>query len=172
MTVFVVRPDGVISMPNIGRVKAASRTPEDLGKEITEKYRRIYREPAVTVNIASAPSNRVFIGGAVPNPAFFNLSGQVSVEQALFSSGGVLPSADSSNIALLRTGPDGKYRLYYVDVARMLKRPDASAGDIATRGFDLCASVDHRGHGGSGGYVLHQTVSGQQRDWRGLELSA
>ncbi|MFC6299187.1 polysaccharide export protein [Pseudomonas sp. CCM 7893] len=123
MSIFVVRPDGVISMPNIGRVKAASRTPEDLGKEITEKYKRIYREPAVTVNIASAPSNRVFIGGAVPNPAFFNLSGQVSVEQALFSSGGVLPSADSSNIALLRTGADGKYKLYYVDVSSMLKDP-------------------------------------------------
>lgn len=123
MTIFVVRPDGVISMPNIGRIKAALRTPEDLGKEITEKYKRIYREPAVTVNIASAPSNRVFIGGAVPNPAFFNLSGQVSVEQALFSAGGVLPSADSSNIALLRTGADGKYRMYYVDVASMLKDP-------------------------------------------------
>ena len=70
MTIFVVRPDGVISVPNIGRVKAALRTPEDLGKEITEKYKRIYREPAVTVNIASAPSNKVFIGGAVSNPAF------------------------------------------------------------------------------------------------------
>jgi len=123
MTIFVVRPDGVISMPNIGRVKVALRTPEDVGKEISEKYKRIYREPTVTVNIASAPSNRVFIGGAVPNPAFFNLSGQVSVEQALFSSGGVLPSADSSNIALLRTGPDGKYKLYYVNLSSMLKDP-------------------------------------------------
>ena len=97
MTVFVVRPDGVISIPNIGRVKAALRTPEDLGKEITDKYKRIYREPAVTVNIASAPSNKVFIGGAVPNPAFFDLAGNVSVEQALLSSGGVLPSADSAS---------------------------------------------------------------------------
>ncbi|USW94435.1 polysaccharide biosynthesis/export family protein [Pseudomonas proteolytica] len=88
MTVFVVRPDGVISMPGIGRINAALRTPEDLGKEITEKYKRIYREPAVTVNIASAPSNKVFIGGAVPNPAFFDLAGNVSLEQALLSSGG------------------------------------------------------------------------------------
>ena len=124
MTVFVVRPDGVISMPNIGRVKAASRTPEDLGKEITEKYRRIYREPAVTVNIASAPSNKVFIGGAVPNPAFFDLAGSVSVEQALLSSGGVLQSADSSNIALMRTGADGKYKMYFISLASMLTDPN------------------------------------------------
>ncbi|BBN57435.1 biofilm formation protein PslD [Pseudomonas chlororaphis subsp. aurantiaca] len=124
MTMFVVRPDGFISMPNIGRIKAALLTPEDLGKEITKRYTRVYREPEVTVNIAIAPSNRVFIGGAVANPSFFNLAGTVSVEQALLSSGGVLPSADSTNIALLRTGPDGKYKMYFVDLSSMLSNPD------------------------------------------------
>lgn len=124
MTQFVVRPDGFISMPNIGRLKASLRTPEDLGKDITDRYKRIYREPEVTVNIAIAPSNRVFIGGAVANPSFFNLAGSVSVEQALLSSGGVLPSADSSNIALLRAGADGKYSMYFVDLSKMLSSPD------------------------------------------------
>jgi protein involved in polysaccharide export with SLBB domain len=78
----------------------------------------------VTVNIASAPSNKVFIGGAVPNPAFFDLAGNVSVEQALLSSGGVLPSADSSNIALLRTGTDGKYNMYFINLESMLTNPN------------------------------------------------
>ncbi len=82
------------------------------------------REPAVTVNIASAPSNKVFIGGAVSNPAFFDLAGNVSVEQALLSSGGVLPSADASNVALLRTGPDGKYRTYFISLESMLTNPN------------------------------------------------
>ncbi len=120
---FVVRPDGFISMPNVGRIKAALRTPEELGQAITAQYKATYREPAVTVNIAIAPSNRVFVGGAVPNPAFFNLAGTVSVEQALLASGGVLPSADSSNIALLRAGNDGRYKLYYVNLASMLEDP-------------------------------------------------
>jgi protein involved in polysaccharide export with SLBB domain len=123
MNLFVVRPDGFISMPNIGRIKAALRTPEDLGQEISQRYTRTFREPNVTVNIAVAPSNRVFVGGAVVNPAFFNLSGSVSVEQALLSSGGVLPSADSSNIALLRAGSDGRYKMYFVDLSTMLKDP-------------------------------------------------
>jgi protein involved in polysaccharide export with SLBB domain len=124
VTLFVVRPDGFISLPNIGRIKAAQRTPEDLGKEITDRYRTVFREPTVTVNIAIAPSNRVFIGGAVPNPAFFNLAGTVSIEQALLSSGGVLPSADSSNIALLRTNVNGKYDMYFVDLSSLLSNPN------------------------------------------------
>lgn len=124
MTLYMVRPDGFISVPSIGRIKASLRTPEDLGQEITGRYKRIFREPEVTVNIAIAPSNRVFIGGAVANPAFVNLAGSVSVEQALLSSGGVLPSADSSNIALLRTGADGKYKMYFVDLSSMLSNPN------------------------------------------------
>jgi protein involved in polysaccharide export with SLBB domain len=111
-------------MPNIGRIKASQRTPEDLGKDITDRYKNVFREPAVTVNIAIAPSNRVFIGGAVANPSFFNLAGTVSVEQALLSSGGVLPSADSSNVALLRTGANGKYTMYFVDLSSMLSDPN------------------------------------------------
>ena len=124
MTLFVVRPDGFISMPNIGRIKASLRTPEDLGKDITDRYRNVFREPAVTVNIAVAPSNRVFIGGAVANPSYFNLAGAVSVEQALLSSGGVLPSADSTNVALLRTGANGKYTMYFVNLSTMLSDPN------------------------------------------------
>src|SRR5690606_17352606 len=104
MTLFVVRPDGYFSMPYVGLVKGAGRTPEEVAKELTSKLEKIYRQPAVTVNIAIAPSNKVFIGGAVPNPAFFDLTGHATVEQALIGSGGVLASADSRNVALLRPG--------------------------------------------------------------------
>jgi hypothetical protein len=36
----------------------------------------------------------------------------------------VLPSADSSNIALLRTGANGKYNMYFVDLSSMLSDPN------------------------------------------------
>lgn len=124
MTLFTVRPDGYFSMPYAGLIKADGRTPESVSDEVTTKLSKIYREPTVTVNIAIAPSNRVFIGGAVPNPALFDLVGHATVEQALLSSGGVLPSADSDNIALLRPGEDGKYKLYFFSLATMLETPD------------------------------------------------
>lgn len=124
MTLFLVRPDGLISMPMVGLVHVAGRTPQQVQQEITTRNARIYREPQVTVNIAIAPNNRVFIGGAVPNPAFFNLSGTVTIEQALLSSGGVLPSADSHNVALMRLGADLRYKLYFFDLAAMLQSTD------------------------------------------------
>jgi protein involved in polysaccharide export with SLBB domain len=121
MTLFVVRPDGYFSMPFVGLVKADGRTPEDVGKEVTGKLAKIYRRPNATVNIAIAPSNKVFVGGAVPNAAFFDLVGHATLEQVLLASGGVLPSADSDNIALLRAGTDGKYKLYFFSLASLLQ---------------------------------------------------
>lgn len=124
MTLFVVRPDGYFSMPFVGLIKADGRTPEDVGKEVTGKLAKIYRRPDATVNIAIAPSNKVFVGGAVPNAAFFDLTGHATLEQVLLASGGVLPSADSDNIALLRAGEDGKYKLYFFSLARLLQDRD------------------------------------------------
>ncbi|MFP6850379.1 MAG: polysaccharide biosynthesis/export family protein [Pseudomonas sp.] len=121
MTMFVVRPDGYFSMPFVGLIKADQRTPEDVAKEVTAKLAKVYRRPAATVNIAIAPSNKVFVGGAVPNAAFFDLTGHATLEQVLLASGGVLPSADSDNIALMRAGTDGKYKLYFFSLASMLQ---------------------------------------------------
>jgi protein involved in polysaccharide export with SLBB domain len=135
MTLFVVRPDGLISIPKVGLVKVAGRTPQQVQEEITGRNARVYREPQVTVNIAVAPSNRVFIGGAVPNPAFFNLSGTVTVEQALLSAGGVLPTADSRNVALMRLGADQRYKLYFFDLSALLQNTDKPA--VALQRGDL-----------------------------------
>ena len=121
MTLFVVRPDGYFSMPYVGLIKADGRTPEDVAQEVTSKLSKIYRRPNATVNIAIAPSNKVFVGGAVPNAAFFDLVGHATLEQVLLASGGVLPSADSDNIALLRAGDDGKYKLYFFSLASLLQ---------------------------------------------------
>lgn len=120
MTLFLVRPDGFISMPHVGTLKVAGLSPEAIAQQVTEHYAKIYREPQVTVNIAIAPSNRIFVGGAVPNPDFFDLSGTATLEQVLMSSGGVLPTADVSKVALLRADETGKYNIYLFNLSEML----------------------------------------------------
>lgn len=124
MTLFVVRPDGYISMPFVGSLAVAGQTPEHVAKIVMEKYRNIYRQPQVTVNIAIAPSNKVYVGGAVTNPDFFDLTGAATIEQALLSTGGVLPSADSNNVALLRVGEDGRYKIYFFSYADLLEEDE------------------------------------------------
>ncbi len=120
MTLFVVRPDGNISIPFIGKMNVGGRTPDEIAQDITTRFRAIYIQPEVTVNIAEAPGNRVFVGGEVRNPSVYPLDGLPSIEQSLIAAGGVLPTADSENIALLRLARNGKYNLYFFNYAQLL----------------------------------------------------
>lgn len=134
MLLFFVRPDGTFSYPHAGVIKAGGRTPEEIGAEVTQKLSNLYRQPQVTVNIAIAPGNRVFVGGAVRNPSAFELTAAATIEQAVIGAGGVLPSADSEHIALLRLDEEGLYQVYFTNMARMLDPEAKRHGVMLQRG--------------------------------------
>lgn len=67
-----VRPDGMISVPLVGDVKAAGKTPEALASEIQAKLGAYIRQPQVSVIVEQMSSHeyteRVRVTGAVKNP--------------------------------------------------------------------------------------------------------
>lgn len=119
-TLFHVRPDGAIAYPHLGRLAVAGLTPEAVAAQISQGLAAIYRQPQVSVNIAIAPGNRVYVGGAVRNPGAFELTSHSSVAQAITATGGVLPSADSRRVALLREDAQGVQQIYFFNYADML----------------------------------------------------
>lgn len=119
-TLYRVRPDGAIAYPHLGTVAVAGRTPEDVAGEISTGLAAIYRQPQVTINIAEAPGNRVYVGGAVRNPGAFDLSTHASVAQAITATGGVLPTADSRRVALVREDAAGVQQIWFFNYADML----------------------------------------------------
>ena len=121
MTLFMVRTDGGFSYPNVGRVEAAGRTPDEIAAYVTQKLATVYRAPQVTVNIAIAPNNRIYVGGAVRNPGAFDLTAAANMEQAIASSGGVLPTADAGHVALLRMNKEGRMDVSFHDYGSILK---------------------------------------------------
>ncbi|MBP4048072.1 polysaccharide export protein [Chromobacterium violaceum] len=133
-TLFFVRPDGAFAYPHAGLTRGAGRTPEDIGADISARLASLYRQPQVTVNIAAAPGNRVFVGGAVRNPSAYELAAAATLEQAVIGAGGVLPSADSEHVALLRLDGSGLYRVYFADIARMLDPSSPRRGVELQRG--------------------------------------
>jgi polysaccharide export outer membrane protein len=46
---LVVQPDGTITLPLLGQVRATRRTVQSLRDELEEKYKKYYRVPAITV---------------------------------------------------------------------------------------------------------------------------
>ena len=71
-TTVPVRPDGYISMPLLGDIKASTLRPSDLAKNIEEKLSIYLRDPRVSVIMLGLSSNeyinRVRITGAVNRP--------------------------------------------------------------------------------------------------------
>lgn len=102
----LVRPDGGISYPLIGEVRAAGRTVSEIREEITKRLDKFIPDPAVTVTILKTGSQRVYVIGKVTKPGEFSLGRYVDVLQALSMAGGLTPFADSNNIRVMRRNGD------------------------------------------------------------------
>ncbi len=106
-----VRPDGRISLPLLGDVEAAGRTPAQLGQDITVKLKKYIDDPHVTVVVTAINSRRVFLLGEINHPGAINLSPDMTVLQAISAAGGPTAYANTKKIAILRK-EEGKQKKY------------------------------------------------------------
>jgi polysaccharide export outer membrane protein len=133
----LVRPDGTITMPLVGDIKVAGRTPSQVRDEITKRISQYVKAEAaiVTVAVSAVASYRFTVTGNVANPGSFQSQFYVSVADALAMAGGPTRFADTDNIEVVRQGGDGKMRRIPVsyDDIQTRKRPEANlvlvAGD-------------------------------------------
>ncbi len=100
----VVRPDGSISFPLIGTVRAADRTASELKADIENKLRRYVPELTLSVEIREIRSLVVYVIGRVNNPGRFLLATDINVLQALAAAGGLNPFANRNDIKVFRQG--------------------------------------------------------------------
>lgn len=98
----VVRPDGKISLPLIGEIQAASRSAEDLQKDITQRLKKFIPEPVVTVVIEKVAAYKIYVIGEVKNSGAYQVGHYVDVVQALALAGGLTPYAAENKIKILR----------------------------------------------------------------------
>lgn len=101
-----VRPDGRVSMPLIGDVIAAGKTPEQLASEIEGGLASYIREPQVTVVVTSMGSHefsdRVRVTGAVNQPISVPHRPGMTVLDMMLSAGGANPFANLNSAMLYR----------------------------------------------------------------------
>jgi polysaccharide biosynthesis/export protein len=113
-----VRPDGKISVPLLNDVQAAGLTPSQLAGVLTDGLKKFITNPQVTVSVSEINSRRVYVTGEVTKPGAFALLPNMSVLQALSSSGGFTQFAKIKGIYVLRVenGKQVKHPFNYKDV--------------------------------------------------------
>lgn len=102
-----VRPDGKISLPLLNDVQAAGLTPIQLANSISEGLKKFLNNPQVTVTVNQINSRRVYVTGEVTRPGTFPMLPNMTVFQALSSSGGFTQFAKLKKIYVLRV-EDGR----------------------------------------------------------------
>ena len=124
--VVPVRPDGFISMPMIGELKAEGKTPVQLSDELKEKLKPFVQEPKVTVIVREVNSTRVYVTGEVAHPGSYPLRGRVSIIQVVALAGGFTDFADKDGILVIRHGDEGgNYPVRYSDLVTDSAKPRA-----------------------------------------------
>jgi polysaccharide export outer membrane protein len=102
-----VRSDGKISLPLVGEIQAAGRTPFQLEQDIEYKLRNFITTPEVTVIVEQVNSKKFNILGEVAKPGSYSLSLASTVMDAIAASGGLRDFAKKTGIYILRKSPDG-----------------------------------------------------------------
>ena len=136
-----VRPDGRISVPLVGDVLAAGRTPDEVAADLQEKLAVFVRDPQVAVILTELRSHeylsRVRVTGAVRQPVSIPYRPGMTVLDAVLAAGGVTEFAAADRADLYRKDGDGT-RTYPVRLERILNRGDLSTnfnvapGDVIT----------------------------------------
>ncbi len=116
----VVRPDGMISIPLLGDVKADGLTPIQLATLLTERLRKFVNEPQVTVIVTTINSRLIHIVGEVNRAGTFPMLPNMTVLMALSGAGGFTQFANTKKIYVLRSvnGTQKKFPFNYKEVIK------------------------------------------------------
>jgi polysaccharide export outer membrane protein len=102
-----VRPDGMISLPLVGEVKAAGYTPVQLQDVLADTMKKYVSDPQVTVVVEKIASLSFNIVGEVNHPGYFPLTRRMTVLDAIALAGGFKDFAKTKKVYVLRTAANG-----------------------------------------------------------------
>lgn len=124
-----VRPDGRISLPLVGEMVAAGKTPETLSLEITEALRAYVQNPVVSVIITgfgAVGGQTVRVVGETGEPATIPYRTGMTALDAMIAVGGLSEFAAGNDARLIRGLGDAK-DVYSLRLEDLLSRGDVSA---------------------------------------------
>lgn len=97
-----INPDGHISYPLAGEIRAAGLTLSELQAKLTTRIRGYIPKALVTVSLVEVSGYRVYVLGEVDTSGEYVPGNYVTIAQALSLAGGLTEFASESNIKVVR----------------------------------------------------------------------
>ena len=99
----IVRPDGTITMPLVGEIRAAGRTAAEVQNDATPRLSAFVKDAVLTVSVVEVNSYQFTVDGSVERPGLFSSRSYLTVSQALALAGGPTRYASTRDIVIVRT---------------------------------------------------------------------
>ncbi|MEZ4601732.1 MAG: polysaccharide biosynthesis/export family protein [Syntrophotaleaceae bacterium] len=117
----VISPDGMISLPLVGEVKAAGQRLHELKTDLESRLSPYVPDPVISLDVKQANSMQIYIIGKVNSPGRFLITSNINVLQALAMAGGLNPFADKDDIRIMRELGNGKTRTFDFDYKKVMR---------------------------------------------------
>ena len=126
-----VKPDGAISLPLLGEVKAAGKTTTQLAADLTRAYGKYLKQPSISVTVRELRVDRIYILGQVSRPGEYQLRPGAGIMELLASAGGPTNRADLAKVVVMR-GRIEATQLNLLEAFAVNKNPEFRlvAGDV------------------------------------------
>jgi protein involved in polysaccharide export with SLBB domain len=120
---LIVAPDGRINLPLVGAIMAGDRTPAQVEAEARARLGSQLVDPDLAITVTTFGSQKVFVGGQVTTPGAYDLPGEIDALQATFLAGGMLASARTKEIVVIRRIPGGQTTVRTINLADATRNP-------------------------------------------------
>jgi len=99
---ITIKPDGTISLPLVGEVKAAGKTTTQLTAELVKLYLKYLKQPSISVVVRELRIDRIYILGQINRPGEYQIRPGVGILEILASAGGATSRADLAKAVIIR----------------------------------------------------------------------
>ena len=119
-TKTVVTDEGKITFPLVGKLDVSGLRPAQLEQVLKQALEAKYMQKAdVTVLVAEAGNRPISVIGAVTHPGRINVTGNITLIQALTQAGG-LAAGYGKTVYVLRTAPNGLTDQIAIDIEDLM----------------------------------------------------
>ncbi len=117
-----VRPDGRITIPDIGDIMVQGLTIPEITAAANEKLQNVLSEPSVTVTLVASTSKAVYVLGEVKRPGIQPYYGDMRLIDAVSMAQGVSFYGDWRLVTLTRESVDGVPDVFVIDLRKLVDK--------------------------------------------------
>ena len=129
---FIIRPDGYVSFPMVGNIKADGMTVEEFAQSLSNSLSTYIINPDVSVNVTKLGGVRVYVFGEINKPGAYTLTKSSSVIDAIGAAGSF--NWDTSKKKIFLIHQNNPTKPIEINLNNILKTGDMSQNYIMREG--------------------------------------